>query len=1098
MSHASLRVSSANDPLRPEPSAASIAMPNSPQRRPAGIPHPAHLLGVRDQPIGLTELIRPYRARRGDPCPLCGRTSECFALPDPQRGDLRHVYCTRGAHYPDALQWDGFGFKGGIWYVPFIGAVATPHRTPVTKRPTFHAAPVTVQDRVLRKIARYFGLSAEHRARLAARGYDPDRCGPEGPNLFASLPANPGARAQVIIELLAHSETWQNLQGVFGMAYDRRLADSPLYFLPRVTGTALIEFTLDANGLVWGFQYAPDMPEVDEQGKVKKRLSANGMTIAEHYHCTLLFGDDGATLWHTEGIHKANLVAAHYHQPAVAALGAGNLRGLIAAAHDLDPDQQRHHIIALDADMWGKDLALAQTLHEMGFTVALARWDGTAAKGPDDALLAGLPITPLLYEPAGKPRTVQRLLHTYHWQRHRETPAEQQARLAAIGVQIQRDVTAHIDSNSKAVQVIVAPPGVGKSTAVAQLAQEYNLSVVVQRHDMMGSNPNLRAPLFRHILTATAQTCPDGWPLHRALVQRGYLTEPAHAHAAKNTCLYRQQWDMQWPSVYQINHLVTPFPAGHRAIIIDECDVASWLPERRITVGDIHATNNRYPAGSTTSQFLSVLQVVLTDIGQVHHADPTAPLPSGATVFDAIDARCQGQLAVLLAQMDRAFPQRPAPPQDVTLTNPQAVARAEGLPRVVLPHLIAALLAELPRWQRGQPFNSRIRVGPVGDGMAFYLTEPRTFTAAKDGTMPPRVLLDATADPTLLSRLWDAPVVVRHYDVDPPAHMRHIAVRTGKRYGKISLTAQSHARDRARVVAELRYLLADLDPDGALMQAGKIGLVTFAACEDALGEALGIPDYRRRHFWATRGSNALEACEILLVVGTPALAPNQVIRLAEALYWHEVKINPRCEEGADGHWHYVDPRCQALADSLINAELTQCAHRNRPLRHDGRIVVTLCQGEIANLPPTTTITSLPQLTADGEERRTASLVDAETRIQAAIAELHAAGQPVTVRTLARRTRLQIAVVGAALRRWRFREAAIARLFPVLHFTTTASPETLRRMGGLLPLTTPLIGPPTAPPQPFRERLAQWIDAGISEDEAIPLILAERAAVSGDP
>ena len=38
-----------------------------------------------------------------------------------------------------------------------------------------------------------------------------------------------------------------------------------------------------------------------------------------------------------------------------------------------------------------------------------------------------------------------------------------------------------------------------------------------------------------------------------------------------------------------------------------------------------------------------------------------------------------------------------------------------------------------------------------------------------------------------------------------------------------------------------------------------------------------------------------------------------------------------------------------MADALVRAELTQCAHRKRPLRHDGRIVVTLCSGEILGL-----------------------------------------------------------------------------------------------------------------------------------------------------
>jgi len=47
---------------------------------------------------------------------------------------------------------------------------------------------------------------------------------------------------------------------------------------------------------------------------------------------------------------------------------------------------------------------------------------------------------------------------------------------------------------------------------------------------------------------------------------------------------------------------------------------------------------------------------------------------------------------------------------------------------------------------------------------------------------------------------------------------------------------------------------------------------------------------------------------------------------------------------------------------VSRAELTQCSHCNRPLRYDGRVVVTLCAED---LPVTTEISSLPQLTPEG-------------------------------------------------------------------------------------------------------------------------------------
>jgi hypothetical protein len=136
-------------------------------------------------------------------------------------------------------------------------------------------------------------------------------------------------------------------------------------------------------------------------------------------------------------------------------------------------------------------------------------------------------------------------------------------------------------------------------------------------------------------------------------------------------------------------------------------------------------------------------------------------------------------------------------------------------------------------------------------------------------------------------------------------------VRTGKRYGKTSLTAR-HGRDLARAIAECRYLLRELDSDGALVAAGRVGLITHKDCERAMAEALGIPAQRTGHFSRLRGSNALEDCDILLVVGTPAVRPEQVARLARAYYHADLEvIDETSERGENGAWRYRDQRMRA-------------------------------------------------------------------------------------------------------------------------------------------------------------------------------------------
>jgi hypothetical protein len=269
----------------------------------------------------------------------------------------------------------------------------------------------------------------------------------------------------------------------------------------------------------------------------------------------------------------------------------------------------------------------------------------------------------------------------------------------------------------------------------------------------------------------------------------------------------------------------------------------------------------------------------------------------------------------------------------------------------------------------------------------------------------PLTILDATANQELFSRLFGGEVQVSRLDGDeilPPPHTRHIAVRTGTPYGKIRLTsAQGKERTLGRVVKELRFLLRKIDPEEADLADGRVGLITFADCEDTLGEALGIPPNLRGHFWGVRGSNAFEGCTILLVVGTPTPPLDTIIWMARALYADDpIPIDTEQERDERGGRQFRDPRLRALATYLVSAELTQVAHRSRALRYDGRTVVTLCMGEIDYLPITTEYTSLPNLSEQGTLIRQQGQVRDYEKLEVAAQELIAAGRKVTTTALA--------------------------------------------------------------------------------------------------
>lgn len=992
------------------------------------IPRPKAILGLgEDESLD----FKLYRVSRGYPCPKCGGDSKCIVIPDPKDTTLRHVYCHRATN--DAIL-DNFGFMGHSYYWRFVNGTDTPIRTTPQRR-QIPLSDDAAQNIVLRAVARDFGLSAAHKAKLAARGYDPNTCGPDGRYLFCSLPADKGSRLRMVNRLLlmeaAKEGSMPYGEGILGFAIDRRRgADAPVEFLPRTEGTALLELRCDVHGQITGFEYAPDVPRLDKDGKPIKRESPARLVKRDRQHVARPASIHAAEVWHTEGIHKANLTADRRSVIALGALGKGNTSGLVAGAQAVDPRATQLHVVALDAAEHGgkEETALARRLYEVGYRVALARWDVTH-NGPDDALVAGAAITLIPYaDTRPQPHKDTRFPHVYPWQRSEDSPADHVARLAEIGARMAQRVEQHITTQAEDVLIIASPPGLGKTTQISKIGEpstaypdgRFSLAWIAQRHDMVSAGSALTH--YRHIEAANAHNC-ESWKIHEELAKAGYNTAAIHTQHGE-MCRYSRQFREKGSAVYMVPHVRTPHPTQHDGIVIDEFDISTWISDRIITISMLHKALAPWPTDSTGDQFLRAIQGMITDATQAHAADPKAPLPHGAALFDLLNRQCNGQLVAwlgALGQDDYACNERPWPTLDIHEVDAEAHAAAWA--PVVMPHILKALIAELAHWQHGETWNSRLRIGASPDGLALIIAEPLRFEAGK---LPPLTILDATADDALMRRIWQRPITIERAEVDPPAHMQHIAVRTGKRYGKYAMTNGAH-RDRyvARAIAEAKYLLAELDPDGSKSRAGHVGLITFRDCERDIGDALEIPAVQTGHFWGMRGSNRLEACEILLIIGTPAPAPDQVVGLARALYFGETAINEAYDEET-GTW--IDPRVQHLAEYLIRAELTQCAHRNRPLRHDGHVVISMCHSEIDFLPITTEIAALPHLTCDGEELRTKRQAQAEERIRAAIATLGGRGEPVTVRAVAALAQVQHNAVSAWMRA-NHNEASIVNVLP---------------------------------------------------------------------
>lgn len=591
-----------------------------------------------------------------------------------------------------------------------------------------------------------------------------------------------------------------------------------------------------------------------------------------------------------------------------------------------------------------------------------------------------------------KVRREESISYLYPWQQRIETPTGRDAYLRQLAGKVKDQVEQHIQSQEQSTLVIALPPGIGKTRTTAELGKDYNIAWFAERHDMADSV--MLGHEYRHIQPCTAETCPD-YRIHKAMADMGYNTWPLHK---RHDCEYYRQHLEEGSAFYQIPHVQTSYPGRHDAAIVDELNLSNWLVDHAVSLEQI--TQARGALNRFEEEAQALLQAIYETVLEAQQLECTL---YGKALLDTLDRHCGGKLteyvevvAGRLSLID-CHPVLPTEYYEDTAVL-QAALKHRG--PVILPRLVSALQQEVSKWQQGGEWNSPLRVshGEV------HIVKPRRFNLSEEKVLPLTVL-DATANERLFSRLFGGPVRVERVRDDellPPPHMRHLAVRTGNPYSKKRLT-RIMGKEQAlnRVAKELLYLLRKVDPDGVELAARRVGLITFKECEEVLGDRLGIPAHRRGHFWAMRGSNALEDCTILLVVGTPTPNLHSIEWMARVLYADDPDAIDTTQEQHDGgRKRYRDPRLQELTHYLVNAELTQVAHRNRPLRTDGRIVISLCDGDIDYLPITTEYTALPNLSDEGSLIPEHRQAENSAKLEQAARELTSSSRKVTVTALA--------------------------------------------------------------------------------------------------
>lgn len=389
-------------------------------------------------------------------------------------------------------------------------------------------------------------------------------------------------------------------------------------------------------------------------------------------------------------------------------------------------------------------------------------------------------------------------------------------------------------------------------------------------------------------------------------LERGYAAKPFCSNPRicgwnywHHTCRYHAQEAHASKIIFaQYEHVALGHPLlkQMRLIIGDELPIRAFLHPWRIPPAAI-VPSGMAPGGAAA---------LFTRL----HTLATAPRTSWAG--DELLAALGGPGAVIAAAAGYREGIAAVEPE---LRTPDGV---EDVPYYHLPATLTLLKREAERAQQGLPSISRVRVDP--SGLTLLLRRvPRA--------LPPHVIwLDATANAPLYATLFGRPVTVVRPQVALQGTVRQVWSGLNNKQAMVGAPAKTeHVRAQiARILARgytqpaiisYKDLVRDLLPDDTTLHA---------------------------HFGGSRGTNRLQECDCLIVVGAPQPPTPQLVDMAAMLYherdepfnttWSTRDIPFDGQPWAwpiGGFWD--DGDLQTLVEQTRESELIQALHRARPL-----------------------------------------------------------------------------------------------------------------------------------------------------------------------
>ncbi len=534
----------------------------------------------------------------------------------------------------------------------------------------------------------------------------------------------------------------------------------------------------------------------------------------------------------------------------------------------------------------------------------------------------------------------------------RTIPAPESARQEGISVgearqRIRDALGSYLAGPAESMLLIKALPGIGKTTAAVEIAEQLaaegrRVLYAGPRHDFYGDImaiarrpelwyewlPRQKEDLERRKI----QTCGHVEAIN-TWMHRGYrgieFCERVCGWDSVKVCPYHVQKNRREPCIFgQHQHITLGHPLKFDVVIGDEdpCQVFQWkwsIPARWVYV--------HVDPVDPLAEVLHILAGLADDAKEVTH---------GGELL----ARLGGPGQVLAACTDFCMP------VDASVLAPDIHDDGDvaDVPYAHLQHLVPLLAREARAAQAGQDYPHRVIAGKG------HLTLLLRHTP--NDQLPDHVVwLDGTGNRRLYEACFRRQVTV--VDAQPSLRGRIFQVHD-RSNGKASLLDKNN--EPTGKAPQLEAQVQRIIETRGYKSPAIISYVKL------IEQTQTFRDLMHTHFYAARGTNALEEADSLFILGVPQPPLVELESLAAMLFWErmapfasewvckDVAYNYCGPDGqgrcypASGFWS--DPDLQAVLWSVREAELIQAAHRARPVLRDVDIWL-LFNLPIWELPP---------------------------------------------------------------------------------------------------------------------------------------------------